>query len=105
MGQSHRRVHVRTADTFGAVDAHEHGDTPGHVDAEPGSLLVFRKHDLVVDAHAEGDHDEGAEELRETFAEVRVSGNKPLLVVVLFAGVLAAVGVVKRALATIDLAR
>ncbi|KAJ8577886.1 hypothetical protein ON010_g1317 [Phytophthora cinnamomi] len=64
------RVEVGAADALGAVDADEHADSPAHVDAEPRAVLLLRVGHLVVHAHAEDDHDEGAEELGEALAHV-----------------------------------
>ncbi|GMF35158.1 unnamed protein product [Phytophthora lilii] len=95
-------VEVCATDAFGAVDSHEHGDSPRDVDAEPGAVGLIGERDLVVDAHAEADHDEGAEELGQTLADVRAVGDEPFLVVLCVALVLAAVSVVQRDFAAVD---
>ncbi|KAJ8540730.1 hypothetical protein ON010_g12497 [Phytophthora cinnamomi] len=63
-------VEVGAAHALGAVDADEHADAPAHVDAEPRAVGVLRVGHLVVHAHAEDDHDEGAEELGQALAHV-----------------------------------
>ncbi|GMF60444.1 unnamed protein product [Phytophthora lilii] len=95
-------VEVCATDAFGAVDSHEHGDSPRDVDAEPGAVGLIGERDLVVDAHAEADHDEGAEELGQTLADVRAVGDEPFLVVLCVVGVLTPIRVVKRSLAAVD---
>ena len=66
-GHGHRRIQVRARDAAGGVDAEHHGQAPADVDGQVRPVGLLAEHRLGDDADAEGDEDEGAEELRRGF--------------------------------------